>query len=84
MTTSWIFGRGPQIVRPGFASVPVLSPADVAMRLTLSDCSDRARRVFGDHLVGGVELAGWRCTSAGRRVRSGGRFPWEMTAVSDA
>lgn len=67
-----MFAPAPVVMRPGFASVPVICPERVAMPLSLADCEDhRPRRVFGEHVVGAAELAGWR------RLVPKGLFPWE-------
>ena len=71
-----MFAPAPMVMRPGFASVPVICPEPTAMRLSLADCEDhRPQRVYGEHVVGAVELAGWR------RLVRGGLLPWEGAEV---
>lgn len=81
MTSIWMFAREPVVMRPCFQSVPVICPAPVAIRVQLSECEDRPPRVFGEHVVGAVELRGWRWVARQVHPKFGGRFPWEMAAV---
>lgn len=80
MTSRWMFGRPPLVLRPGFFSAPVLCPEDVAHRLMAMDCEDhRPQRIVGDHVVDDVELAGWRQVAAQTSPQPNprGLFPWE-------
>ena len=84
MTSVWMFARVPQVMRPGFFSVPVIVPEDVASRLNLIECEDRrTQRVYGEHVVGAVEMRGWRWAAAQVFPRSDGMgvFPWEKVAI---
>lgn len=83
MTSVWMFARAPQVMRPGFVSVPVICPAAVAERVILGDGEDRPQRVFGDHVVGSVELRGWRWVAAQVYPRTDGMgvFPWECVSI---
>lgn len=74
-------------MRPGFHCVPVICPETAATRLNLADCEDhRAQRVFGEHVVGAVELRGWRWVAAQVYPPPDGMgvFPWEQVAVGGA
>lgn len=84
MTSVWMFARAPQVMRPGFLSVPVICMEQIAARLTLADCEDdRPQRVYGEHVVGAVELRGWRWVAAQVFPRADGMgvFPWEKVAI---
>lgn len=80
MTSVWMFAREPVVMRPCFRSVPVICPEPVAARVTLSECEDRPPRVFAEHVVGTVELRGWRWVAGQVYPQFGGRFPWELEA----
>jgi len=76
MCPIWMFAPAPMVMRPGFASVPVICPERIAMRISLADCEDhRPQRVFGEHVLAAAELAGWR------RLAREGLFPWEGAEV---
>ena len=82
-----MFARAPVIMRPGFISVPVLCPSEAATRLNLTECEDhRPQRVYGEHVVGAVELRGWRWVAAQVYPRADGMgvFPWESIGVGKA
>ena len=83
MTSVWMFARAPAVMRPAVATVPVICPADAAVRLNLADCEDdRPQRVIEEHVVGEVELRGWRWVAAQvypRRDQQG-VFPWEVSS----
>lgn len=84
MTSVWMFARAPLVMRPGFFSVPVICTEQIAARLTLADCEDdRQQRVYGEHVVGTVEMRGWRWVAAQVFPRPDGMgvFPWETVAV---
>lgn len=78
MTSLWMFARQPVVMRPCFQSVPVICPVSVAARLSLNDCEDRPQRIFGEHVVGAVELRGWRWVAGQVYPQFGGQFPWEL------
>lgn len=79
LTTSvWMFARPPVVMRPGFMSVPVICPEVVASRINLAEREDRPPRVFGEHVVGAVELRGWRWVAGQVYPQFGGQFPWEL------
>lgn len=80
MTSVWMFAREPVVMRPAFASVHVICPEPVAARLNLAECEDRPPRLFGEHVVGAVELLGWRWVAKQVYPQFGGRFPWELEA----
>ena len=82
MTSLWMFAREPVVMRPCFQSVPVICPAWVAMRVQLSECEDRPPRVFGEHVVGSVELRSWRWVAGQVYPQLGGRFPWELAGTA--
>jgi hypothetical protein len=80
-----MFARAPLVMRPGFLSVPVIVPEDVAARLNLIECEDRrTQRIYGEHVVGAVEMRGWRWVAAQVFPRSDGMgvFPWESVAAT--
>jgi hypothetical protein len=84
MTSVWMFARAPQIMRPGFMTVPIICPKEMAAQLTFADQqNDRPRRVYGEHVVGAVELRGWRWVAAQvfPRPDAKGVFPWEQVAI---
>ena len=78
MTSVWMFAREPVVMRPCFTSVPVICPEPVASRLNLAECEDRPPRLFGEHVVGAVEMRGWRWVAKQVYPQFGGRFPWEL------
>ncbi len=80
MTSVWMFAPEPVVMRPRFTSVPIICPEPVAVRVNLAECEDRPPRVFGEHVVGPVELRGWRWVAAQVYPLFGGRFPWELEA----
>jgi hypothetical protein len=80
MTSVWLFACPPVVIRPRFMSVPVICPEASATRLKLAECEDRPARVFGEHLVGEVELRGWRWVAGQVHPQFSGRFPWELHA----
>jgi hypothetical protein len=80
MTSVWLFARAPVVIRPRFMCVPVICPEAVATRISLAECEDRLPRVFGEHVVGAVELRGWRWVAGQVYPQFGGRFPWEVEA----
>lgn len=84
MTSVWMFARAPQVMRPGFLTVPVICTEQIAARLNLAECEDdRPQRVYCEHVVGAVELRGWRWVAAQVFPRSDGLgvFPWEKVAI---
>jgi hypothetical protein len=81
MISVWLFARAPEPAPPGLQCVPVICPEPAAARLNLADCEDhRTQRVYGEHIVGAVELQGWRWMAAQVYPQSGGQFPWEFEA----
>lgn len=87
MTSRWMFGRPPLVLRPGFSCSPVLCPEDVAHRLMATDYEDhRPPRIVGDHVVDDVELAGWRqiATQTSPQSNPRGLFPWEARSDREA
>jgi hypothetical protein len=77
-TSAWIFARAPVMTRTDFVSVPVICPEPVAARLNLTVRVDRPPRIFSEHVVGAVELRGWRWVAGQVWPQLGGRFPWEL------
>ena len=80
MTSVWMFAREPVVMRPGFSSVPVICVSNAAAQVTLRDAEGGPQRVFGEHVVGNVELRGWRWVASQVFPQLGGQFPWELEA----
>lgn len=79
MTSVWMFARPPLRSRPDLVSVPVICSELGSRRLRSFGPKDR---LHGEHLVGAVELRGWRWVAARVYPRADGRgvFPWELPA----
>lgn len=78
MTSVWMFTRAPAPPVASLMTVPVICPEAAATRISLAECEDRPPRILGEHLVGAVELRGWRWVATQVYPQFRGRFPWEL------
>lgn len=80
MTSNWMFAKAPQVMRPGFVSVPVICQRDAATLIKAAVSEEHRQRVYGEHVLGDVELKGWRWVAAQvfPRPDRSGVFPWEL------
>lgn len=77
MTSVWMFARPPVLTRPPIESVPVICPETAASRVNLSCSGSQPQRILRQHVVGAVELRGWRWVAKQVFPEFGGQFPWE-------
>lgn len=82
MLSVWAFAGEPEVACSDIVTVPVICPEPIATRLKAAESKDRPKRVFGEHVVGAVELRGWRWVAATVYADPEGKglFPWEIAA----
>lgn len=82
-TQEWLFRSPPAVFRPGFMSVPVVTPVGAAARVHAS--SGGRTRLVGAERVEGAHLRQWRWVAYQVRPNAGvhGAFPWEQAGEGE-